>query len=157
MSASVGLSDREAVIETLTNFALSLDDGDANLLAATITETMVMDVSPLGSIGLGDKPIVGREDVVSHLITAVGIGMDTTHHVSNFRIRFDGDKAEVGCYALAQHFRAGHGPPADHGDYFLMGNRWTVSLVKQTGEWRIQNFILTPAWTVGDIGVMKRA
>jgi hypothetical protein len=124
MSSANALSDREAVIDAATRFVLALDDADMDLLQSSMTEDMVMDLTPFNPAGFDYKPMHGRDTIAIALMKVVGTGMDTTHHISNFRIDVNGDEASFRCYVLAQHFRKGHGMGETFTDYYLMGNKY---------------------------------
>lgn len=68
--------------------------------------------------------------------------MDSSHHLSNFRVKLNGrqDEAEVYCYALAQHFRKGEGGDPKNRQYLLFGNTYSADIVKSEDEdiWRIR-------------------
>lgn len=151
------LTDSEAIISTIVRFVQALDDSDASLLASTLTDDMVMDVTAFnGPLNTAYPIFEGRDVVVPGLIKATS--MDTMHSVSNFRVEIheSGEEAELNCYAQAQHLRKGEGLAVGKDDYFLMGNRYRVTLVKdREGGWRIRRKVITPVWFVGDVGVMK--
>jgi hypothetical protein len=150
-----GLTDREAVIDAVVRFVCSLDEADPDMLASSITEDMVMDLTPFSQIGRKYEPLKGKETVVSTLMKNVGTNLDSTHHVSNFRIELNGDEANLRCYALAQHYRKGHGPGDKYTDYYLMGNKYDCTIVRDGGVWKIKTFVLIPAWTQGNPSVMN--
>ena len=156
MANKDGMSDREAAIDALTRFVVSLDDGDAELLTSSLTEDVIMDLTPFSKAGFDFQPLVGRETVVPKMMAVVGTVMDTTHHISNFRVTLDRDVAELSCYVLAQHFRKGQGPSDAFQDFYLMGNRYKGSVVRaEEGLWRIKSLTIEPAWTQGNINVIK--
>lgn len=151
-----GLSDREAAIDAMTRFVVSLDDGDAEMLAGSITEDMLMDLSPFNKAGnFNYQPFSGRELVVDRLMKAVGKSMDSTHSITNFQCAVKGDVAQLSCYVLAQHFRLGQGPSSDYQDFYLMGNRYKAEAVREGEWWKVKKLIVTPAWTQGVPAVMN--
>lgn len=150
-----GTTDREAIIDAINRFVEALDDNDGPVLESSITEDMNMDLTDLNKAGFDFKPFEGRQQVVSSLMSAVGTRLDTTHHVSNFRITVDGESATLTCYALAQHFRKGEGPLAALQDHYLMGNRYRAALIRTGDGWRICKLVVTVSWTQGDFGVMR--
>ena len=155
MPNSNGLTDREAITDAIVRLVLSIDDGDAELLSSTITDDMVMDLTGLNESGFAYRPFVGKEMVVQGLMKAVGTSLDTTHHVSNFRIDLGIDSAKLDCYALAQHFRRGEGLSSKSNDCFLAGNKYHSIVVREEGVWKVKRLEVKAAWTYGDGSVMK--
>ena len=149
-----GLTDRDAAIDALTRFAIALDDNDRDLLAGSLTENMVMDLTPFQKVGMNYSTTEGREVVTNQLIKAVG-PLDSTHHLSNFRVKVTGDKADLSCYVLAQHFRNSQGASSEFQDSYLMGNRYSATVVRAGDVWKIENLVIHPAWTQGVLDVMK--
>jgi hypothetical protein len=153
-----GLTDREAAIDALVRFVCSLDEGDEALLASSITEEMVMDLSPFNKAGFNYSPFSGRDTVVERLMKAVGKSMDTTHSITNFRTKYvegEEDSMEVNAYVLAQHFRLGQGPSSDFQDFYLMGNKYKARVIRAGNAWQIKHLEIEPAWTQGVAAVMK--
>jgi hypothetical protein len=157
-----GLTPREAAIDALTRFVCSLDEGDPVLLKSSITADMLMDLSPFNAAGFNYSPFSGQDVVCDRLMAAVGVSMDTTHSITNFRTKMIGEgEMQVKCYVLAQHFRLGQGQSSDFQDYYLMGNKYSAVVVRGdadedgSGEWKIKELVITPAWTQGVSAVMK--
>lgn len=150
-----GLTDREAAIDAIIRFVVSLDDGDADLCASSLTEDVVMDLTPFSKVGYDYKPMTGRANVVERLMTAVGKALDTTHCATNIRCTVDGDKAHLSCCVLAQHFRLGQGPGPEFQDHSFWGNQYKASIVRDGDLWKLSSVVITPAWTQGNIDVMK--
>lgn len=151
------LTPREAIIQTINQFVLALDDGNEDLLASVLTDDMVMDLSPFQKVGLPYEAIHGRENVVEHLMKYVGKTKDSAHHLSNFIVKFTGDQeAEVSVYALAQHFRLGEAVSTVQ-ECYLIGNRYRIRILKKddSESWYIKTFVVSPAWTTGNPEVMK--
>ena len=63
-------------------------------------------------------------------------------------------RARLTAYALAQHWRPGHGLSTALGQDYLMGNRYKADLVLVGSEWRFERFELHPSWVKGDPGVL---
>lgn len=155
MTNSEGLTDREAAIDALTRFVCALDEGDPDLLRSSITEDMLMDLSPFDKIGRSYSSFSGKETVVERLMKVVGQSMDSTHMITNIRTKGSGDSLEIACYALAQHYRLGQGPSPDFQDFYLMGNKYKAQVVRDGDVWRVKSLRVEPAWTQGVPGVMK--
>lgn len=150
-----GLTDREAAIDAIIRFVNSLDIGDADLCASSLTQDTLLDLTPFTNVGMNYKPINGQEAVVNILMKAVGTSLDTTHTASNIRCTVDGDKADLTCCVLAQHFRKGEGPSPEFQDHYLFGNQYKADVVRDGDVWKVKKLIITPAWTVGNPDVMK--
>ena len=122
MANPSGLSDREAAVEAVLRFFEGLDDADASLVHSAFTPDATVDLSPISNIGTPFSELSGRDTIVDRLLKSVG-PLDSTHHLSNFRVNVIGDSATLTCYALAQHFRTSQGPLPEERRYFLMGIR----------------------------------
>lgn len=157
MSNENGMTDREAAIDAIVRFVVSLDDGDEDLMRGCITDDMIMDITPFNKSGFNYSAIHGKDAVVERLTTAVGQSLDTTHQTGNFRVELHGDTATLSCYTLAQHFRKGHGPPsgAEFQEYFMNGNRYKSTVVREGRVWKIRELEVTPSWSLGNPDVMK--
>jgi hypothetical protein len=152
-----GLTDREAAIDALIRFVCALDEGDSELSASSLTEDATMDLTPFSKAGMNYNVIEGREAIVQRLMDAVGKPLDTTHCATNIRCTVTGDTAELTSCVMAQHFRGGQGPSPEFQDYYLFGNQYKASVVREGELWRMKNFSITPAWVQGNPAVMKVA
>lgn len=88
------LTDREAVIQAVLGFTESLDLNSPSLLRENTTPDFVFDRTALvAALGLGGSGEVdrGQEAVIKRVLVEVG-GMTTSHHVSNFRVRVEGEE-----------------------------------------------------------------
>jgi FAD/FMN-containing dehydrogenase len=150
------LTDQAGIADTLHRYAAGLDHGDAELLASSLTEDALVDLTPAtGRIGLDFPPLEPREVVVGALIPAVG-PLDTSHVISNVRATVDGDTAHVNCYAMAQHYLPGEGPRPERTRHALMMNRYDADM-RRDGDgstWRISRLTIDSAWFEGDKTVL---
>jgi hypothetical protein len=81
----------------------------------------------------------------------VGTGMDTFHALSNIRVRVEGDTAQLTCYLIGQHHRAGEGPSVEFQDHLLLGNRFETDLVREHDHvWLVRRNRVTSRWSVGN-------
>ena len=148
-----GLSDREGAIDAVLRFVEGIDDNNSDLIYSAFTEDAYVDPRPLSNIGKTFHELQGRDKVTSTMLKGVG-SIDTSHMLNNFRVNVHGHKATLTCYALAQHFRAGEGPPPDTKE-LLMCNRYLAEVVRENdGTWRMQRLAIRCAWSTGDIGVL---
>jgi hypothetical protein len=78
------------------------------LSLSAFTTDATVDLSPLSNIGLLFPASISRDTSVEKLLKSVG-PLDSTHHVSNFRVSVSGNTATLTCCALAQYFRTRQG------------------------------------------------
>jgi hypothetical protein len=149
--------DIDALQRVPLAWARALDTGDASILAALLTEDVVVDLTPATTkIGLEFPVLSGRETVVPTMIGAVG-PLDTMHMVTNVTVRREGDDAVIEAYALAQHFLPGEGPAPDRTRHALMGNRWIFRMRREPDGLRVSRFTMDCAWFEGDPTVLLAA
>lgn len=139
--------------DALNRFAFGLDAADRGLLESAFTDDVLFDVSRVGDEDSGFPPIEGRESVVPMLLMSMG-PLDTMHALSNFRVRVDGDRAVLNCYAMAQHFRPGEGPSRHTTDQVMMGNKYDAELVRDGDIWRIKRLTIVTVWSQGNPDVL---
>ena len=139
--------------DALNRFAFGLDAADRGLLESAFTDDVLFDVSRVGDEDSGSPPIEGRESVVGMLLMSMG-PLDTMHALSNFRVRVDGDRAVLNCYAMAQHFRPGEGPSRHTTDQVMMGNKYDAELVRDGDIWRIKRLTIVTVWSQGNPDVL---
>lgn len=142
-----GLSDREAVHDTLSRCLEGFDTNNKELFVSAFDDTEE------GTFDLNGTEIKGLDNILSQTFASVG-AMDTTHIVSSERIFIEGDNARVTATAIANHFRPGEGPdPSTHG--FLAGSTYEITLFRAAdGLWKIKLWKLRIKWTSGDPSVM---
>ena len=142
-------ADKFAVIETLYRFAAGLDLRDNDLLASAFAADAVSDFRPAGKKAGFEYPVLeGRETIVAALMGSLN-QIDTTHSVSNPRVKIDGDNAILDALVEAQHL-----PSNDHSRHYLMKNRYDVELVRQGDVWVIQRVTIDNVWRTGDSAVL---
>jgi hypothetical protein len=99
MSSPSGLTDREAAIDAVLHFVEGLDDGDASLVRSARSPKMPLSTSrPSATLASHSPSSVYRDTIVDKLLKSVG-PLDSTHHVSNFRVNMTGASATLTCYA----------------------------------------------------------
>jgi hypothetical protein len=146
--------DRAEITDALYRYTAGLDHGDAELLASSLTQDAVVDLTPATSkIGLDFPVLKPRDVVVGALAGAVG-PLDTSHSVTNVRIVIQGDTATVRCYAQAQHFLPGEGPQPSKTRHALMMNRYEADVVRDGQRWLIRHLVIDNAWFDGDPSVL---
>lgn len=157
-----GLSPREGAIDAIHRFTEGLDRADADLVRSAFADDGIVDLSGLGPCaGKTYAEKKGVEAIVSSVLAHVG-PMDSAHHLSNFRVSMNSalTKAEVTCYALAQHFKPGEGQDPSKQNHFIMGNSYWVDVAKDCGVeddlWRIRRIEVTNMWSEGDLTVLEQ-
>ena len=155
-----GLSRRDAAADAINRFVLALDLFDADIMRSAFTTDGVLDKSGIEKV-TGQK--MGEDSGIDEIIngTLAHVGpMDSSHHLSNFRVKFNDDQtqAEVTCHVLAQHFKHGEGPDPSKRDYLLFANIYFADVVKDgQGDdalWKIRRIGMHNLWCEGDIGVV---
>lgn len=147
----------EAICDCLARLLQGIDDADEGLLASALTPDSMFDITPMKQQGLGGQygEIHGREQIIKALLAGPG-KMDSSHTYSNARTRIsdDGTTAQLTAFALAQHWRPGHGLSHLLDKDYFMCNRYNCELVLDGSEWRFTRFELKAQWAKGDRGVM---
>ncbi len=133
---------------------VALDDGDEKLSASSLTENATMNLV-FGKSGMPSRRIEGRDSIAGTLMSHVGTVLDTTHMATNIRCTVKGDKADLTSVIFAQHFRLGEGQPPEFQDFWMNGNKYQCSIVRDGDLWRIESVTIEPAWTLGKPEVMK--
>nr|WP_180204745.1 nuclear transport factor 2 family protein [Pseudomonas sp. SbOxS1]NYU04740.1 nuclear transport factor 2 family protein [Pseudomonas sp. SbOxS1] len=142
-------ADQLAVVDTLYRFAAGIDLRDKALLACAFTQDAVSDFRPAAAKAGFEYPVLeGRDVIVAALSSALG-QVDTTHSVSNPRVKIEGDKAHLDALVEAQHVL--RNDPTRH---YLMKNRYDVDLVRLGEGWSIQRLTVDNVWRTGDIAVL---
>ncbi|KAI0471367.1 hypothetical protein F4859DRAFT_485434 [Xylaria cf. heliscus] len=149
-AALPGLTDREAIADTLYRAVLAFDHGDEALLRSAISEDITVESvgSPTGS---------GIATIKAAVFDRVAYSLDTTHFISNIRVSVESGAttAQVSCSALAQHVRKGKGrEPGPH--RYTTGAMYLCDVVKEeaSGLWKIKTWKANIMWTDGDPAVM---
>ena len=141
--------DKLAVIDALYRFAAGIDLRDNDLLSSSLAKDAISDFGPAGKkVGVEFPILQGRENIVAMLTSALS-KIDTTHSVSNPRVKIDGDNAILDALVEAQHL-----PSNDHSRHYLMKNRYDVELVRQGDVWVIQRVTIDNVWRTGDSAVL---
>ena len=156
-----GLSPREGAIDAIYRFTQALDDADENLLRSAFAVDGVVDLSGLTPCtGKSYDEKKGVESIVNSVLAHVG-PMDSAHHLSNIRVKMYTDqmRAELTCYALAQHFKPKEGQDPSKRNYLIMGNSYWADIVRDgDGEdalWKIRRIVVTNMWSEGDLAALE--
>jgi hypothetical protein len=143
-------ADRLAVAEALYRFTAGIDLRDKELLASSLAMNAVSDFRPAAAKAGFEYPVIeGRERIVSALTASLAT-LDTTHSVSNPRVRIDGDTARMDVLVEAQHI-----PRSDPSRHYLMKNRYDVELARDGDVWVITRNTVDNVWRSGDPAVLS--
>lgn len=140
------LRDRVEILDALYRFGLGQDLKDPELFASAFAADAALDFAPAAAKWGGAPPLMtGRDTIVTTILDLFTGRVDTTHQVTNPRIRVDGDTARLTALVEAQHLLA-----ADHGTFALLKNPYAVDLVRDGERWVIRRLRIDNAWFTGD-------
>jgi hypothetical protein len=140
------LRDRIEIVDALYRFGLGQDLADRDLFASAFVESAELDFRPAASRWGADVPVMTGRDTIVDTILAMFTGrVDTTHVVTNPRVRIDGDRASLTAIVEAQHLLT-----ADHTVHALLKNRYDVDLVRDRERWVVRRMIIENVWYTGD-------
>ncbi|GAA3074758.1 nuclear transport factor 2 family protein [Streptosporangium carneum] len=140
------LRDRAEILDALYRFGLGQDLKNRELFASAFTADAELDFRPAAAKWGGRPPLmVGRDTIVTTILTMFADRVDTTHQVTNPRVAVDGDTARLTALVEAQHLLT-----ADHGAFALLKNPYDVELVRDGERWVIHRMRIDNAWYTGD-------
>ncbi|RSL91046.1 hypothetical protein CDV31_015567 [Fusarium ambrosium] len=150
LAANLSLPDREAIPDALYRSIIGLDSNDKTIFESAWHQDAEF-------IYDGTPPIQGLAAILDTTFKYIGVGLDTTHLVSNVRIDLkDGaDAAKMTAHALAQHYRKDEGRKPGAARY-LTGNMYWVDLAKDQGDglWKMTKFDMKVIWSEGDASIV---
>jgi hypothetical protein len=148
------LEDRQEITDVLFRVAAGIDLADAELLATTVTDDVVVDLGPATrKIGFDFPVLETSERAIGTILYVVG-SLDTSHSMTNVRVSLNGDTAIANCYVMAQHFLPGEGPRPDRTAHALMMNRYRAAFLRTAGGWRMRRLDVENAWFEGDPAIL---
>ncbi|KIW22627.1 uncharacterized protein PV07_10907 [Cladophialophora immunda] len=156
INLGASLTPREAAADAIYRFTQALDDNDSNLLRSSITLDAMVDRSGLSSVTGRDLPPTPGIDLIERFVLGTIGLMDTSHHVSNVRVKLaeNQNQAEVTCYVVAEHYKAGEGHDPTKSMHLSVGTRYRAEVVEDNdGLWKIRKVDLVTLWSIGDLGV----
>ncbi len=132
------LEQRRLIEETLMDYAFYVDRNDPQALATKV-------FSEDGCFELGSRhAVVGRENLALMFARTLAAFTQTSHHLSNVRVRFtSGTTAESDAYVYAWHVAVEDGHRID------LWGRYHDRLELTADGWRIANRRLSVAGTDG--------
>jgi hypothetical protein len=144
-----GFLDVHAVIDSLYRFGAGQDLGDRALFESAFAPTAVVDFTgPAQRLGATIAPFEGRA-AITEIILGTVASLDTTHTITNPRVRLAGDRAELFALVEAQHL-----PKNDHSRHLLLKNIYTVTARRDGTRWVIEHMVIHNVWFTGDPTVL---
>ncbi|GAB3168901.1 hypothetical protein GCM10027059_32670 [Myceligenerans halotolerans] len=138
-----------AVVDALLRFGLAQDrryaPGSRELFESAFTEDAVLDFRPAATTCGIDVPLMRGREMITGIIMNPGARLDTTHVVTNPRVRIDGDTATMTALVEAQHL-----PTGDHSRHALLKNLYAVSARRAGNLWRMNDVYIECTWYTGD-------
>ena len=138
------LADRQEIAELCARYAIALDTRDWGLLESCFAPAPVF-VHPGGRLE-GFPAILQRTKAALAPLTA------TQHLLGTMVAEVDGDQARSVCYFQAQHVRAG----APGGERYIIAGRYTDTLARTAGGWKITERVQAYLWRDGNRAVVAR-
>ena len=89
--------------------------------------------------------MIGRDLIVTTILSMFAGRVDTTHQVTNPRIVVEGDTARLTALVEAQHLLS-----ADHSVYALLKNPYQANMIRDGERWVIRELRIDNTWYVGD-------
>lgn len=146
MDVNQQLLDRVEIVDALYRFGLGQDLRDRDLFASAFADDAELDFGPASAKWGATSPVMlGRDTIVDTILTLFEGRVDTTHQVTNPRVRIDGDTATLTALVEAQHLLS-----ADHGTFALLKNFYDVDLVRDGDRWVMRRVRIDNAWYTGD-------
>lgn len=142
-----GLSDREAIRDTMSRCLQGLDTNNEELFVSAFhdNDDVVFEVD-------GQK-IQGISNIVEQGFDNIG-PLDTTHVLSNERVYVNGDGARLSATAISNHFRPGEGVDPNATEY-MVGCTYEVAFSKATDNlWKIKLWSICIKWKSGDPSII---
>jgi hypothetical protein len=146
LSAEDGLRDRTEVIDALYRFGLGQDLHDRELFASAFSADVELDFRPAAAkAGIESDLMTGRDTIVDTIFGLFADRVDTTHVVTNPRVRVDGDTARLTAIVEAQHLLK-----ADHTRHALLKNLFDTELVRDGARWTMRRIRIDNVWYTGE-------
>jgi len=89
--------------------------------------------------------MTGRDTIVATILGLFANRVDTTHVVTNPRVRLAGETALLTAIVQAQHLLT-----ADHDRYTLLTNRYDVELLRDGERWTMRRIRIDNVWYTGE-------
>ena len=143
------LNDQVQIVDALYRFAAGQDLGDKELFRSAWSADAVLDFTqPAAKLGVQLPPFAGRDAITDAILDSLS-EIDTTHTVTNPRVKVAGELAQLTALVEAQHL-----PRRDHGRHLLLKNIYHCEVVVEQREWRIRRMRIQNIWMHGDPRVL---
>lgn len=146
------LEDRDAIIDVVITYAVSIDKADWVAYASTMTDPVHVDFSEAG-LPAADFPL-------DQFIGFAAQGLDgwtARQHISpNHQVALDDtdpDSATCYSYMYAQHYKKG----APGGDFYLMRGSYDHHMVRTADGWKITKVVQHISWVEGNADALETA
>ena len=158
-SRAADSSDRteaDAVLDALYRFGLAQDrrddPGARELFESAFTEDAELDFRPAAKKCGIHVPLMRGRSMITDIIMSPATLIETTHVVTNPRIRIDGNGARLTALVEAQHL-----PKGNHSRHALLKNLYAVEAVRESDLWRMRQVYIDCVWFTGDPAVIVGA
>lgn len=146
---AAGAAEAGPVVDALLRFGLAqdrrYDPGARELFESAFTADAVLDFRPAASKCGIEVPLMEGREVITAVIMNPETRLDTTHAVTNARVRVDGDTARLTALVEAQHL-----PTGDHSRHALLKNMYAVTARREADLWRMEHVHIDCVWFTGD-------
>jgi hypothetical protein len=133
------------IVDALYRFGLGQDLGDKDLFTSAFAPDASLDFGPAAAKWGARTPLMtGRETIVSAIFAILGGRVDTTHVITNPRVRIDGDTAQLTAIVEAQHLLA-----TDHSTFALLKNLYATEVVRDGQRWVLREIRIDNVWYQG--------
>jgi hypothetical protein len=158
-SLATGRSDSteaDSVLDALYRFGLAQDrrddPGARDLFESAFTEDAELDFRPAAKKCGIEVPLMRGRSMITDIIMSPTTPMETTHVVTNPRIRIHGNGAQLTALVEAQHL-----PKGNHSRHALLKNLYAVEAVREADLWRMRQVYIDCIWFTGDPAVIVGA
>lgn len=149
VTSGTSVQDPSAVVDALYRFGLGQDlrhqSGARELFASAFTADASLDFRPAARRCGLDVPLMEGRDAIVSIILDPATRIETTHVVTNPRVRIDGAVAGLTAIVEAQHL-----PGGDHNRHALLKNLYAVDAVHDGSIWRMRRVVIDCVWFTGD-------
>ncbi|MET3544683.1 hypothetical protein ABID47_001277 [Paenibacillus favisporus] len=143
--------NKMAVIETVSKFAYYADSREWESLQQLFTEEVTVDYTSLA----GGEPItIPASMLMDNWNQSLTPLKATQHLISNQLVDFENeDRAVCRAYFQAQH----DFPNSFGGSQWTLGGKYLFRFVKEHGQWKITELVMTAVWASGNQNIMNLA
>lgn len=146
------MSDRDAIVDVLSNYATGLDARDWVLWRSVFVDEVLFDLSSWH--GIPPRPLETDRVVRAQARMFAELSV-TQHFLTNHRIAIDGDRARALAHMRAEHWLAN--PGIEGTSRYTMFGYYDDRLVRTESGWKIEAMQLNVTRTEGNRWVMDEA